>query len=681
MFPHITLNIPAATEVITAAFHSVKNNYTIHDAVHWADGFSVPMTDINRDGERLRDMGYNLTEFIRWKQSQITHTRMSVERLRDRWDPTDPDFNLLMEIAAEGVPVFTGTDFCPNRHEPKGFAPNYVIAHTAVNKLIYDSYVAKLAVILPASCMAHVPSDIPLHMSRLGHTLKKGKPQGRVTCNYSYGKGLSKLNTDEVRDKSKKYYGNIELPTVHDLADMVLSQVDRAAALGRDPKDLVLWKMDLKGAFTLLFFKPRDCGLLAMPMTPEACRVFQRLLKQGLVYIPIAGNFGMTQFPFVFYVISRSLYRRIRHLLKGGCQIYIDDFQGCCLREEVAQDIATVSRCIDDLLGNDAIAEDKTEWGRVIEWLGWRFDLDTMSVSVADHNYYKTLHGFLSVTKGQRIQVRSLHTLSSWASRYTLVCPFMAPFSGYLYTAFSGYTNLEAVIVLPDSAYLVVLLWRIFFFLMKLEPRNFSRSLESFRPRPRAQYLLEVDGCPEGIGCLVLRRGRDGRWATWYAFSWCFEYALGNESRYQNSMEFISAVMGLACLTWLGIRDAEVEVLGDNMASLCWMSSMKFKPGSSTSAAIAYMLLQQVVGLRVVNTVFRAGVLNFRADALSRNTSPSVFGFRPHNYFVRSSAPPILKEFSSLLDPSLDYMNEGSLLDCWGHYNRLITGLLSSTRP
>jgi hypothetical protein len=57
-----------------------------------------------------------------------------------------------------------------------------------VNKLIFDSYQADLAVILPSSCIPRLPAELPIHKSRLGHTLKKGKPQGRVTCNYSYGK-------------------------------------------------------------------------------------------------------------------------------------------------------------------------------------------------------------------------------------------------------------------------------------------------------------------------------------------------------------------------------------------------------------------------------------------------------------------------------------------------------------
>ena len=271
--------------------------------------------------------------------------------------------------------------------------------------------------------------------------------------------------------------------------------------------------MDLKGAFTLLFFKPADCGLLVLPMTDQ------------LSYIPIAGNFGLTIFSFVFNVISRSLLRAILLLPIWLCLIYIDDLQGCCLKEHVLTDIDTATLVITNLLGDDAVAEDKTETGRVIDWIGWQFDLDTMTVSIADHNYYKTLYGFLSIRRGQRVQVHTLHTLASWASRYTFVCPYMTPFSGYLYSAFSGYSNQEAYIKLPVSAYLVIVLWRCFFFLMKLDLREFSRPLEEFRPQGPAEFLLEVDGCPMGIGIFIHER-IDGEWSPIFAVSWCEEYDL-----------------------------------------------------------------------------------------------------------------------------------------------------------
>ena len=43
---------------------------------------------------------------------------------------------------------------------------------------------------------------------------------------------------------------------------------------------LRIWKMDLKGAYTLLSFRPEDAGLFAM------------MLTDSTVYLQIAGIFG-----------------------------------------------------------------------------------------------------------------------------------------------------------------------------------------------------------------------------------------------------------------------------------------------------------------------------------------------------------------------------------------------------
>ena len=147
---------------------------------------------------------------------------MSEERLTALWDLSDPDLDLLYEFARDGVHVMTGHRFVPRRETPKSFSLKYSIAYPAVNKLIYESYKANLAVILPSYCIIRLPPEVPIHQSRLGHTLKKGKPQGRVTCNYSYGEPESRLNTDEVREMARERYGDIQLSTVTDMALMVL---------------------------------------------------------------------------------------------------------------------------------------------------------------------------------------------------------------------------------------------------------------------------------------------------------------------------------------------------------------------------------------------------------------------------------------------------------------------------
>jgi hypothetical protein len=76
-----------------------------------------------------------------------------------------------------------------------------------------------------------------------------------------------------------------------------------------------------------------------------------------------------------------------------------------------------------------------------------------------------------------------------------------------------------------------------------------------------------------------------------------------------------------------------------------------------------------------VEAVYREGVLNTRADPLSRGKNPRSRGFTSRNSFTRLTAPPILKELSILLGPSLNIMEEERLVHHWTEYTRIIQDL------
>ena len=67
----------------------------------------------------------------------------------------------------------------------------------------------------------------------------------------------------------------------------------------RDPslryEDLRLWKIDLKGAYTLLSFRAEYVGLFGI------------LLTDDLVHIQLAGIFGWFGTPAAFQVVTRAI--------------------------------------------------------------------------------------------------------------------------------------------------------------------------------------------------------------------------------------------------------------------------------------------------------------------------------------------------------------------------------------
>ena len=52
-------------------------------------------------------------------------------------------------------------------------------------------------------------------------------------------------------------------------------------------------------------------------------------------------------------------------------------------------------RVCTDLLGRIAVADDKTEWGRRVDIIGYVIDLDRERVSISRKNFLNKIYGFL----------------------------------------------------------------------------------------------------------------------------------------------------------------------------------------------------------------------------------------------------------------------------------------------
>ena len=62
--------------------------------------------------------------------------------------------------------------------------------------------------------------------------------------------------------------------------------------------------------------------------------------------------------------------------------MYVDDIIGVCFEEDLAEDLVRARGVCTDLLGYSAVADDKTEWGRRLDIIGFTVDLDLRSLSL-----------------------------------------------------------------------------------------------------------------------------------------------------------------------------------------------------------------------------------------------------------------------------------------------------------
>jgi hypothetical protein len=155
------------------------------------------------------------------------------------------------------------------------------------------------------------------------------------------------------------------------------------------------------------------------------------------------------------------------------------------------------------LLGPDAIAEDKIEWGRALDWIGWRFDLDTMTVSASRRNMLKAMYSFFFVTVEGTLSLSEVERTASYASRYAVLCAQMRHYAAALHafkSTFGGDHNARKAP--SDLVKCDVIMWRSFFCLLQLDPVKFARPLNSFRSRT-ATVQIEYDASLTGLGVMV----------------------------------------------------------------------------------------------------------------------------------------------------------------------------------
>ena len=177
--------------------------------------------------------------------------RLSRARIEAVIDPADPDFQRLLDLV-DGIPIAVAPGFEPNGAPPP-LRTKYVRLAPVVNRLLHDMYGTGVLTVVSAEAASRVEG---VHYSATHWALKRGKPCGRPIGDASSSEGGHPLNSQWVKDHCDQRWGSIRHPTAKSLSSMIL---DYAAQSGSSLEDLVLWKMDLKGAFTLLFVDPDSC--------------------------------------------------------------------------------------------------------------------------------------------------------------------------------------------------------------------------------------------------------------------------------------------------------------------------------------------------------------------------------------------------------------------------------------
>ena len=599
-----SLSYEALTDLVIEAIASTDGNFGVQEAVKWANGYEFPQELVDSDLRLFRASQLDFNKMVKTRLKRLGLNRLSqarVSRLRE----DNPERERLFDIA-DGMRVPLPAGFTPNG---KGLLtplrPAYVDVHQAVDKMLAELHTQGLAFCLPKKEAIDLIDG--LHLGKASWTRKKGKPSGRSIGDMSFCDGTP-LNCDESKEIAESWWGKIELPTIDDVVVMVLEyfESERLRVPSTRWEDLRLWKTDLRGAYQLLSLRP------------ECAKYFGMEISRERIYIHLCGMFGWTCTPAAFQVVSRGIQWELRHRLKWRCKMYVDDIVGVCMADDISNEIECAKSVCTDLLGPNAIAEDKTEIGTRLDILGYVLDLELSLVSISRKNFMNAVYGFYTTSVDKKIDLASAQKLASLGSRYSKICRAMRPFCGALHRATAGRKNRHAKFLMPEEARRAIRGWRAMLFLVSFDEQKYSRRMRSFLPE-KLKYIVEFDASLSGAGILWYERMANGSEVAIGGSAVDLRiFEFGSDSSFQNTAEYIGCTLGLAGLALLGVRDADVEVRGDSVAALTWAETERPRGKLVTNASMVFTLLVINFSLDVKESVHISGEDNWRCDKLSR---------------------------------------------------------------
>ena len=590
-------------ELIAEAAEAARNDFGIEAANDWANGYTFPPSFVASDIRCLRAAQLDFRSMVERRLKILSKDRLSHASVA-RLSPDNPELALMTDLV-DGMRVAIPQGFVPNGHQPRSpLRISYEAVSSAVNKMLGAVIEQRLAFLLPLDmAQAYVPN---LHLCKAHWTTKKGKASGRPLGDLSNVDGTP-LNTDATADAATTYYGPISHPTIEDIAIMVHQFWKEASA--RDPslryEDLHLWKMDLKGAYTLLSFRAEYVGLFGM------------LLTDNLVYFQLAGIFGWSGTPAAFQVVTRAIAWELRSRLQSRTIMYVDDIIGIGFEKDIAADLALTRTICTSLLGSGAVADDKTEVSRRLDVIGYIIDLDTGRVLISKKNFLPALNGFLSADTTTRINLRTAQRLASWSTRYGKICRVMRPFCSALYRLTWARTDPHALFAMSAEAIVAIQCWRAMLCLVRHRETEFTRSIASFAPETPT-VVAEFDSSLSGAGLIWYSRNGDAEVALGVGAADLLFLDFGEDSSFQNLSEFLGAILAILGQIALGLGGRSVALRGDSVTALTWAITERPRGERVTKAAMVFSLLCIAAGVDVKEVTHIAGTENKKCDRLSR---------------------------------------------------------------
>jgi hypothetical protein len=594
------------SKVLREAFQIADMTFGEEEAVSWGDNFRIPPLIVRQHEKEFETCGFNLKKMVQRFKGKIMGNRLSVKSVESVLSIDNPEREK-MKLLVKGMPLYPPQEFSPNS---QGTLPSvsriYGKVSSAVDRMIWEDFISKgLGVVLPKDTVTqHVKC---FHLNKLSWTSKVGKEKGRpiVDCS-AHRKEETPLNSEETKVACDSVWGVIQHPTIADMVHMILEFWEEVKLQhGVEWEDLVLWKMDLRGAYTLLSVKEEDVHLMAAEMSEEKIVFF------------FCGIFGWCGTPAAFQVATRAITFEVNKHISGKMKMYVDDMLGVSLKKKVEEDVRIASSICCRLFQSDCIEQSKTEIGRRVEVIGYVIDLTSKLVSVARKNYHRVIYGLSCVDLTGPVTVKTMQKLGSWISRYSEIVRELKPLARLIHQSYAGKFEFASFRLGP-SVIRAVQIFRCVFLLAMLHEDRFTRSLQSFQ-KTEPQMIIEFDASLNGGGILWFEKCPDGSERCLGTAAVNFSsLKFGSDSSFQNATEFITAVLGLVVARRLVENLTCVDFRGDSKTALSWLKTKRFKTDIALNTTIILTWVCVKFNLVIGSVTHLPKEENTSADFLSR---------------------------------------------------------------
>ena len=406
--------------------------------------------------------------------------------------------------------------------------------------------------------------------TQISPLMTRDKPDGsgkRVIIDLSFPVGAS-VNDGILKSKDSQY----TLPTPLDLADLLL----------REGRGCYMWKSDLSRAYRQLRVDPLDYPLLAIQ-------------HNGSIFVDICPSFGCRASGSAQQRVSNSV---VHIMQKRGYDIlaYVDDFCGVSASPSDARRGFDEFAALTTQLGLKLAPEKTCPPATTLEWLGFVFDSNQLSVSVPQEKLDELLRETRDWLHRKFATKQQIQSLAGKLNHISLCVRPARRFMSRILEALRDIGDAARIEINQD---------------FKLDVRWFCEFAKLSNHRmllePKLPFLnLECDACPQG----------GGGFSDSQFYEIAFPKAISGTLNI-SQIEALNLVLALKTLIPASLTNARILVKTDNTGAQCALSTGRTRDSVLAACAREVWLISAVkqVDILIHHAPGESLVL---ADALSR---------------------------------------------------------------